>query len=221
MMPANVRKQLPCVLVALALLPIWSGCDRDARLTGQNLREAAVGTVTHYGITLDQDASPERVAYVLLRAIHDDFLAEDETAREAAIDKQFDVCAANELVPESLPDHERREMLFRMVHRWAPAVGHYVHDFETEWEKAQARFTRLGMQPSPNSKGGGMECQVVMELEDPGGDPNARVLLAVGLIQDGGYWRVMRIAFAPSRRTLGPRGPAPVSPAEMTPVSED
>ncbi len=221
MMPANVRKLFQGVPVALALLVMWCGCDRDARLTGQKLREVTVGTVTHYGVTLDQDASPEQVAYVLLRAIHDDFLAEDETAREAALDKQFDVCAANELVPESLPDHERREMLFRLVHRWTPAVAHYVHDFETEWEKARARFTRLGMQPSPNSKGGGMECQIVMELEDPGGDPNARVLLAVGLIQDGGYWRVMRVAFAPNRRTLGPRGPAPVSPADMTPAAED
>ena len=220
-MSANARRLLKNVPVLLALLPIWSGCDRDARLAGQKLREVTVETVTHYGVALDQEASPEQVAYVLLRAIHDDFLAEDETAREAALDKQFDVCAANELVPESLPDHERREMLYRLVHRWTPAVAHYVHGFETEWEKAQARFTRLGMQPSPNSKGGGMECQILMELEDPGGDPNARVLLAVGMIQDNGYWRVIRLAFAPNRRTLGSRSPAPVSPAEMTPISED
>ena len=41
-----------------------------------------------------------------------------------------------------------------------------------------------------------------MQAQDPGGDPNASVLVVVGLVQDRGYWRVLSVAFSPQKRSL-------------------
>ncbi|MBU0719483.1 MAG: hypothetical protein KJ749_14655, partial [Planctomycetes bacterium] len=96
-MKANVLVLLGVVVgnsVALA-----AGCESAGagRLANRKVEKPEVRTVTHYGMTLDEDASPEEVAFVLLRAIRDDFYAADLASREAAIDMQLDVCAANEM----------------------------------------------------------------------------------------------------------------------------
>ena len=80
-----------------ALLVLAGACDRDARLAGRNLRNVTVRSVTHYDTTLDKNASPKQVTYVLLRAIRDDFKARTREEREAALDKQFDVSAGGVL----------------------------------------------------------------------------------------------------------------------------
>ena len=183
------------------------------RLAGRDIRDVTVRTVTHYGVTLDQEATPQQVTYVLLRAIRDDFLAKDKAAGDAAIDPQLDVCAANEIYAMYPTNLDRAESIYKVARRWTPTVAHYVHDFETEWAKAESRFTKLGPQPVTGSTTGANECQVIMELADPSGDPNANVLLVVRLVQDRGYWRVFRVGFTPMKRSLKARSTATVEPA--------
>jgi hypothetical protein len=197
----------------MVALSACGGCDRDVRLTGRNIHDATVRSVTHYGLTLDQEATPQQVTYVLLRAIRDDFLATDQAARDAAIDRQLDVCAANEIYAMHSPTLDRAEVVYKVVHRWTPTIAHYVPDLETDWEKAQGRFTLRGPQPMANSATGAKECQIIMELADPSGDPNANVLLVVGLVQDRGYWRVLRVGFTPTKRSLKPGSIATFEPA--------
>ncbi|MCH8148342.1 MAG: hypothetical protein IH987_10165 [Planctomycetes bacterium] len=202
-------------LVAV-LLPIGA-CDRDARLAGRNLRDVTVGTVTHYGATLDKSATPEQVTYVLLRAIRDDFKAKTSEEREAALDKLFDVSAAGHLTQGKASEIDRQETVFKIVNRWTPTVAHYVDDIETDWEKARLRLKISGLQPVTNRTDGTQQCKVITQLADPGGNPNAAVLLSVQLVQDSGYWRVLALQFLNSRRDLNPkaaaRGPAKANTA--------
>jgi len=190
---------------AVATVAILSGaCDRDARLAGQKLRDPKVGTVTHYDVTLDQNASPEQVVYVLLRAMRDDFLAKTDADREKALDTQFDVSAAGFLEVGHGNGIDRLETLYRIVHLWTPTVSHYVNDIETDWSKAQARFKKVGPTAIPNRTDGAQKCQVITQLADPSGDPNANVLLAINLVQDNGYWRVVTVSFIERARSLRP-----------------
>lgn len=193
-----------------------SGCERDVRLAGRNIHEVTVRTVTHYGVTLDQDASPKQVAYVLLRAIRDDFLAVDKTARDAAIDKQLDVCAADEIYAMHPRNLDRAQTLYKVVHRWTPTVAHYVQDLETEWDQAESRLMLLGPQAREGSASGAEECQIIMEVADPSGDSNANVLLVVRLVQDSGYWRVFRVGFTPLKRSLKASSAVKTEPAAAT-----
>lgn len=189
---------LSCGFVAAIL----GGCSRDARLAGRKLRSVTVGPITHYGTALDENASPEQVAYVLLRAIRDDFLASDEAGREAALDKQFDISAANVIEARNPTALSRDEFAYKVVHYWTPTVSHYVHDFETEWEKANERFVLNGPRPMKGSESGAMECEVLMDVEDPSGDKNAGVVMVIYLAQDSGFWRVLHLGFDATRRSI-------------------
>jgi len=90
----SIGQRSSLLVLGVALATIATGCGRDARLTGKQLREPDVRTITAYDVTLDHDASPKEVVYVLLRAIADDYAAgDDHEARESALDKQFAVAA--------------------------------------------------------------------------------------------------------------------------------
>ncbi|MFQ5590373.1 MAG: hypothetical protein ACE5HE_04340 [Phycisphaerae bacterium] len=189
-----------------ALVLVWlggvSGCERNVRLAGKKIRHATVRAVTHYGMTLDEDAPPEQTAFVLLRAIRDDFLAPDAVARARALDTQFDVVAADVIAARNPTSLTRDELVYHIVNHWTPTVSYYVNDFETDWEKAKSRFVRVGPIDAGRAEPGVQECQILMEARDPSGDPQAQVLLAIGLIQDGGLWRVTQVGFIADARAL-------------------
>ncbi len=196
-----MKKSTKSLLVSAAIIApgaaAWCGCGRDAQLAGENVRHATVRTVSHYGVTLDRNATPEQVAFVALRAIRDDFLADTRADREAAIDKQFDVCAAEVIASRNRTALSRDEMVYHVVTEWTPTVSYYVGDFETEADKAVARLVNHG---TTNPVGNGAaECELAMEVADPAGDPNARAVLLIWLAEDGGYWRVMHFGFEQKR----------------------
>ena len=188
-----------------AVLVLIGACDRDARLAGRNLRDVTVKSVTHYDTTLDKNATPEEVTYVMLRAIRDDFKAKTREEREAALDILFDVSAAGYLARGSANELDRQETVFKIVNRWTPTVSHYVDDIETKWEKARVRLRVFGLESIRNRDDGAQQCKIMTQLADPSGDPNAAVLLNIQLIQDSGYWRVLGLAYENSRRGLNPK----------------
>ncbi len=188
-------------VTAAVVMAVWCGCSGDARLADKKVRSATVRSATHYGVTLDQQATPEQVAFVLLRAIRDDVSAESKQDRETALDVQFDLCAANAIQKKNPTTMPRDEFIHNVVYHWAPTVSHYVSDFDTEWEKASARLVRAKL--TTDSKGNPEECEVLMELSDPSGNPNARVVMVIWMARDEGYWRVMHLGFDPTRRSIG------------------
>jgi hypothetical protein len=185
---------------------VWSvlcGCSRDVRLAGRAVRSVTVGTKTHYGTTLDAAASPERVAYVLLRAIRDDVDARGPTERDAALDVQFDLAAVNAIQRSNRTKMDPEEFLYNVVYRWAPTVSHYGRDFETEWDKAKGRMSVSHPPKEKEEANAQPRCEVRMVVNDPNGDPNARAVMVIWMAQDSGFWRVTHLGFDPTRRELG------------------
>ncbi len=196
------RRWWICGVASLAALSLWCACGSDTRLAGKKLRSPTVKTVAHYDITLDQSATPKQVAYVALRAIRDDVLAENREQREAALDKQFDVCAAGVIAGRNKTSLPRDEFLHKVVYHWAPTAAHYVADFPTDWESADARLVVENEAPPKDAKADRPEASVAIALADPSHDPRASVVLKVWLVQDAGYWRVTHLSFDPARRSL-------------------
>jgi hypothetical protein len=200
----SFRAAIGLTATAIGALAVWCGCGGDARLAGHKIRSATVRSVTHYGVTLDQQATPEQVAFVVLRAIRDDVSAKTKEEREAALDKQFDLCAANVLQKKNRTSMPRDEFIHSVVYHWAPTVSHYVGDFETEWGKAAARLVRA--KSNTDLKANADETEVYMELADPNGDPKARVVMVIWMVQDEGFWRVTHVGFDPTKRSVGNKG---------------
>jgi len=197
-----MNKSFAIVLAAQAIL-VATACSRDARLVDQNLHSATVQSVTLYGETLDKNASPEKVAYVALRAVRDDFLAKTKTERDEALDKEFAVCAADEIARGNRTSLSRDEWIYQVVYHWTPTISHYVGDFPTTWEQAKTRLINRKIETVADHRDGAKRCELAMVVNDPGGDPNARVVLLVWLELDKGFWRVTHFGFDRTRRSLG------------------
>lgn len=186
--------------VAVAILA--PGCGRDVRLSGQKLRQPVVQTVSMYGLTLDQSATPEQVAFAALRAVRDDVRATSESAREEALDRQFQLCAANEIARQNRTRLSRDEHLTRVMLGWAPTISHYVDQFPNTWDEAS---TRLVHRASTRSNSGGdapTGMEVLLEVRDPKGDAGGSAVLVVWVVQDSGYWRVTHFGFLTGKRTI-------------------
>lgn len=176
-----------------------SGCKRDARLAGRNIPEdVRVHSVTHYGQTLDESASPEQVAFVFFRAVADDFEADTPEAREEALAVQFDVCAAGVLAERNRGSRLLDEHIYSIVYHWTPTISHYVPDFPKAWGSGNERLIRR----DPSKPAAGVqECEVLLQVDDPDtirdgkADPNASVVIVVWMVKDGGYWRVTHPGF--------------------------
>lgn len=195
---ANAAFGLP---VAVSILSI--GCQRDVRLAGKKIPTVNVRPVTMYGMTLDATASPEQVAFAALQAVREDFGAKDAVEREAALARQFDLCAANHIDSRRSSSLERDEHIYNVVYRWTPTVSHYVGDFPTDWTAAQARLHRRELKLPEKVNGTAEVTEVAMAVKDPGGEPDASVVLLVWLARDEGLWRVSHFGFDRERRTLG------------------
>lgn len=188
--------------VVCTVLIIVGGCNRDVRLAGRKVSHIEVKTVNHYNMNLDQQASPEQVAYVALRAIVDDFSATNKEEREAALQKQFDVTAANVIQSRNRTMLSRDEFLYNVVNHWTPTVSHYVQSFDADWDTMKSRLVRRNTKSGSSSDQDGDECAVTLEADDPSGDPLARVVVVVWMAKDSGFWRVVHLGFDPNHRKI-------------------
>ena len=188
---------------SLLLIALIASCNRDVRLAGRNVPSVKVRTVSHFGLTLDRDSSPEPVAFVALKAIREDVLAGNEKDREAALAKQFDVCAANIIQAKNRSSIKRDPYIYNVVYHWAPTVSHYVDNFDLDWEQAEKRLVRRDPPQEEEVKGQFEKCTVLMELDDPTGDAGARVVMVLWLARDDGYWRVVHLGFDNTSRSIG------------------
>jgi hypothetical protein len=198
--------------LGLVATGLWCACGSDTRLAGRKVRIATVKTVSHYGVTLDEGATPQQVAYVLLRAIRDDVRAKNETEREEALDVQFDLCAAGVLAARNKTSLPRDQFIHNIVNHWAPTVAHYVGDFPLDWESASKRLIS-GAGASEKDAKKDAEATVGIELADPSTDPSASAVMNIWMARDGAYWRVMHLGFDPTRRSLSRTSTANARPS--------
>ena len=207
------RRVVVLLAAGLAVM-VPAGCRENARLAGVDIPHVEVGTVEDQGLTLGPDASPTDVAFVLLRAIHDDMAAgSDADAREAALARQRAVCDPDFMYARYRHDYgdrvvaTRDQLVYLKVHMWAPVLGHYAGAFDFDVDQA-----RSIMKQSPINKSAdwaGETVYVEMPAADPDGDPKAAVNVVVWLHHHAsGYWRVFQVGFSKKRPVVS-RQPTP------------
>lgn len=202
-MSKNGRGCFGLVGIVLVVGFTLTGCKRDVRLAGRKIRSVSVGAVTHYGVALDKEATPEQVAYVVLRAIRDDFLAKTPEERDAALDVQLELSAAGAIQARNRTGTPKDEFVYNVVYHWTPTVSHYVKDFETDFEAAKARLRVTIPRAVKGADAADEQCHVLMEVKDPSGDPNAQAVMVIRMVREQGYWRVTNLGFEPTMRKVG------------------
>lgn len=182
---------------------LWCGCgvgvpDHDI------VRSTRGGTITHFGVTLDQAADPVDVAFVALRAMRDDFRAANKDDRRAALVVQLETAALDLLERLKRAETSREEVLYGIVRQWTPAVSHYVSDFPLTHEAAVGRLAASPVRRE--SKDQSFEvCDVFLQVADPDGLENADTVIQLRLARDNGFWRVLTVGFEPDTRSLTAR----------------
>ncbi|UCG16813.1 MAG: hypothetical protein JSV19_02015 [Phycisphaerales bacterium] len=208
------------LLLVAAGCVFLSGCQRDATLTGANIRKAEVRVVTDQGLVLDEQATPTQVAFVLLRAIRDQVRAADTDAREKALQRQFALCAPETIYQAHYQYYtrligsytaDRDETVYRVVRSWAPRVARYVGAFDFDWPAAEQRLVQSAV--GKGASDGNEISSVLVEAADPNGDPNASVVIKIDLTRESGFWRVRWIGFWRKTRHLGRSAPSTSAPS--------
>lgn len=206
-------------MVAIAALAAGLVAMSGCRQAEADAPKAEVRTVEAYGVTLDPAASPQQVAYVLLRSIADDYAAvraKDPAAQRKAQETTMSVAAprrieerllatANQISPKAKKENlgpDRDKKLFKTVHYWAPIVGHYVASFADADLQTVVRDSWVAVGAD------GRTAHVYYPVaHDPGeSDPEKAQTATIdielsrepaGDAQAGGaeYWRVSRVQF--------------------------
>ena len=198
-----------------------TGCSPKEGASPSKFRSVTVQPVTHFGQVLDEGATAAQVAYVLLRAIREDALATSKEERKAAIDIQFDLAAVNIIQARNLTGLSREEYVDGVVRHWTPTVSYYAHDLESNWDKAQPRLRKTTSRQSDLGNGLTTECEILMELADPTGDPNAQVLMFIWMAKDHDLWRVIHLGFKNNVRSIADLRALAMAARSQAPAGSD
>lgn len=203
--PHIQNRHCPAVALVIAYVCL-SGCTPTKEIPPTETK-----TVSLYGQTLDESASPQQVVFALLRSLNDDVRAAQEhkhDEQKAAFARTFSLAAFHEIekrlisVRQSLGQNttlggDREEKIYNVVHYWAPIVGHYIDSFDTEFAAAAAKMRSV-------VTGDGQIAHVYYPVvHDPRQtDPakQQRATIHVELVREPAgatsYWRVARVDFA-------------------------
>ncbi len=219
--------QLRRVLGQVFIIPLVTGAT--AFLTGcsseEEIPRAAVKPVTAYGITLDENATPKQVAFVLLRSIADDLhaaQAHDTKGQKEALRLTYSLAAYSTIArrigesPEEEADPAqakiRDKRLYIFVKDWTPIVGYYVPSFDTDF-KAAAQRMQIRSQTGSTVHILYEACHNPAET-DPAKRQTATIEIELTKEPAGAvsYWRVAKVSFAePTARTRPATRSAPAS----------
>lgn len=174
-----------------------------------------VETVTAYGMTLDESATPKQVAYVLLRSLAEDVKASQaqppdrEAQREANL-ITWSVAAPNVIEQRILATarqqandpnrykslgENRKQEIYRVVNLWAPIVAYYVGSIDKD---PQAAMERMQVQSSSEERVAHVFYEVWPDASRP--DADRHQTLDIELVKEKGedgkeYWRVARVGY--------------------------
>ena len=194
------------MVLAAVLGAYLAGCNEAE----ESVPPSKVEGVTAYGVTLDQKASPQDVAYVLLRS-----LAEDVQAAQAHPPRREDQKKAN-MITWSLaaPDEierrlvegrkmltqgaapanslgpDRDKQIYAVVNLWAPIVAYYVDSFDKDRDKATQRMTVRTAQGVT-----GLEVLYDVWPDPSRPDKDRHQTLSINVVMEKGYYRVARVSF--------------------------
>lgn len=191
-------------MLALALAVLSSGCQKQVEVPPMEVK-----TVEAYGQTLDENATPQQVAYVLLHSIRDDFEAaqrHDRQAQRAAFETTFSLAAYKEMIRRFEKSFGQKaaegqawdRKLYDIIYHWTPLVSHYVGSIEEDFDKATAK-----MQATTGADGQAARVFVPLMHNPTASSPaeQGRVILEIDMVKEqatsgtGSYWRVARLDY--------------------------
>ncbi len=217
--PSGARRWagIAAILAAALTFSGLIGCGSD-----EDIPPAVVKPVTAYGLTLDNKATPQEVAFALLRSIADDVKAAqayDTKAQKQALLITHSLAACNTIAGKlALSDAQgdrtkaglRDKKIYAFVKDWAAIVAHYVRSFDTDPQAATRRMEVRGRTQKS------LHLYYDVSHDPAETDPAKRqtATIDIELVQeqaDGlSYWRVARVSFAP------PKPRVQLSPATRT-----
>lgn len=219
------------IAVAAISIGMLVGCHKDV-----DIPPIEVKLVEAYGMTLDEDASPQQVVYVLLRSLREDFesaQAKDRDRQKQAFETTFSVAAFSEIearLTKAFSSQEgmnksnglgahRDQKIYDVIYHWTPIIGHYIRSIDTDPDKAIAK---MRVRTSVDVANAHVYYDVSHDPQEA--DPAKKQLatLDVELVKEKAsagskmYWRVARVAFQGS---LAKRRVAPTSAPATTGIS--
>jgi len=190
-----------------------TGCTKHT----QDIPKPKVETVTAYNVTLDQDATPEQVAYVLLRALADDVTAaqaHEHKKQKEALNLTFSLAAYAQIEKQVIQTENltrakkidslgdlRNEKLYKFVKYWAPIVAHYIKSFDTNPVTAAKK-----MKVHLTSDGTIANVLYPVSHDPTETDPAKQqtAVLNIKMVKEKAgaisYWRVARLGYQPRQR---------------------
>lgn len=207
-------------LFVISVTIVLSGCTAEDQIP-----VAKTEVVSAYKLTLDENAGPKQVAYVLLRSLADDVKAAQSfkhAEQKEALHRTFALAAHSEMERRllvilktvkkdaSLGD-ERDKKLYDIVDKWAPIVAHYVNSFDTELDAALAKMKSRDIAD-------GKRVHVYYPVAHEAAAAEPEQVLDIELTQepagDVSYWRVARIDYVSKAQIPSILGPttAPAAP---------
>lgn len=212
-MPSHGRL---CPLIwtaSAAFATVVCGC-KDPTLIGYKIEPVTSGPIQAYGMTLDEQSSPQDVVYAMFRAVRDDIAAaqdHDLKAQLAAINIQVGLAASEWMHQHFQKSLQRKSMtvevtpeqsVFKLIRFWAPMLGHYIDSVETEHDPAVAEMSvRFRSQQA--------EAEVLYNVSAHDGSP---ATVRVELLRESDCWRIKRVSFAPSPLAHPTAAPSDASP---------
>lgn len=202
---------------AVVLAAVVGGCTSVS-----DAPPAKVEAVTAYGMTLDESATPEQVAFVLLQAIRDDVEAAQARDRERhrqAVELQYAIAAYSTIEERLLGVFSRadgtgdlgdlrEQRLYDVVKQWGAIAAHYVRSFDAEFDAAAERL-RVERRGEPERVHVLYDVCHDPSATDPAQRQPATLEIELAIETEGAdkYWRVARVDFRRPR-------PAATAPAE-------
>lgn len=209
-MPSRLATAVGCVF-GVGLLLGAVGCDKPI-----DIPPLEVKAVDAYGMRLDEQATPQQVAYALLRSIRDDFnaaQAHDREKQKDAFRVTFSLAAfrainaqledAEQGLPSEKPaqasgfSRERAIRIHSVIHHWTPIFSHYVRSFDAD---AQGLMSRMIVAVDQDGQRADVHLDAVHDPAAPDADEH-KVRLHITLAKESAdsgqasYWRVARVGF--------------------------
>jgi hypothetical protein len=176
---------------------------------------AELKPVEAYGLTLDESATPQQVAFAFLRSVADDVEAAQARPRRTDDQKKAThlthALAAYPIIERRLLDalgqspsqgqaatlgEAREHELFQITRLWAPIVSHYVRSFDREPRAAMDRMWTL-IAPDRRSASVFYDVEHDPAQPDPAQRQTATVEIELAKVGSVGrmFWRVARVGY--------------------------
>ncbi len=193
--------------IALGLL-LAAGCRSDAPSPAREFLPPGNEVVVAYDLTLDAQATPEQVAWVLLQALREDLrhpVGSSPWREVMALECRLaDVeLLRAQLTGARLTAEEREHFIYDLVKNWAAKVHYYAPGLEGEFAAARRRMTVAQAVDLKLPAGHQQVCQVAYTAgRDPADPPAAAVVVIKMSRSPADLWRVYQVHIQPPARPV-------------------